>query len=87
MDKLKQELNRIEDLVVIKKRDKSIGWVHPLLIVAKPVGGSFRICDLAIQKEQYQIPTADQTATKLAGVIYFANFEVVSLAVSSNIYL
>ncbi len=75
--KLKNELDRLDKLGIIKKVDKPTDWVNSLVIVEKPKG-DLRLCldpkDLnqAVKREHYQIPTIDELSCELAGAQYFS---------------
>ena len=62
--KLRAELDRMESLQIICKRNEPTDWVSALLTVEKP-NGQLRVCldprplNKAIKREHFQIPTFD----------------------------
>lgn len=77
MNKLKDELTRLEKLKIITKVTEPTPWVNSLVIVRKP-NGDLRLCldpkDLnkAILREHYQLPTVEQIFSKLENAQYFS---------------
>ena len=67
---LKEELDRMLNLGVIKKVDEPTEWCHPIVIVPKD-NGAIRLCiDLTklnegVQREFYQLESVDETLAKL----------------------
>ena len=70
LQKVTQELKRMEKLKVIRKIDKPTKWCHPIVIVSKP-SGDIRLCiDLTklnsgVERELYQLESVDETMGKL----------------------
>ena len=70
----------MEKIGVIRKIDEPIEWVNSMVMVEKPSGG-LRICldprDLnkAIKKEYYQLPTFEETASRLSGAKLFTKLD------------
>lgn len=68
-DKVKQELQRMEDEHVIAKVTEPTDWVSPIVIVTKK-DGSLRICldprklNEAIKRPHYQMPTFETPVSK-----------------------
>ncbi|MGH0159873.1 UNVERIFIED_CONTAM: hypothetical protein FKN15_038442 [Acipenser sinensis] len=79
-DKLKRELERMEELEVIAKVDKPTEWVNSVVIVEK-TNGSLRVCldprelNAAICRQHFQIPTVDELTSKLAGSTWFSTLD------------
>ena len=67
---LKDELDRMMQLGVIKKVDEPTEWCHPIVLVRKENGG-IRLCiDLTklndgVKREFYQLESVDETLSKL----------------------
>lgn len=76
-DNLKDELDRMTELGVIRKVTHPTPWVNSLVVVAK-TNGKMRICldprplNKAIQRAHFQLPTINELATKLNGAKYFS---------------
>jgi transposase InsO family protein len=76
-DKLRQELDRMVQLGVIRKVNHPTRWVSALVIAAKK-NGSLRICldprplNCAVQRAHFQLPTINEIAAKLHGAQYFS---------------
>jgi len=74
--KLKQKLDSLVKTGVLMKRDEPTDWVNSLLIVEKK-DKSLRLCldprqlNLAIKREHYVIPTADDIISRLHGKSVF----------------
>ena len=79
-ERLKEELDDMENDGVIKKVDEPTPWVNSLVIVEKP-NGSLRLCldprDLnkVIKREHYQLPTFEEISTRLSGARYFTKLD------------
>ena len=76
LEKLKLELQELEEKDVIQKVDIPTPWVNSLVIVEKR-DGSLRLCldprDLnkAIRREHHRIPTAEDIASRLSGYKFY----------------
>ena len=72
LDKVKAELQRMVESGVIEEVTEPTAWVSPMVPVPKK-NGSVRICvDLtrlnrSVQRQQFQLPTADQLFASLHG--------------------
>lgn len=77
-DRLKKELDKMEESNVICKVTEPTEWVNALVVVEKPQTGKLRVCldprDLnkAIKRPHYPLPTLEDVTTKLAGAKYFS---------------
>ena len=82
-DKLKQELNRMEDLKIIEKVSEPTDWVNSMVIAHK-ADGSLRICidpkDLnrVIRRTYHKTPTLEEITHKLNGAKYFSKLDAKS---------
>ena len=80
LPKLKQELERMEQLGAIEKVDQPTEWVNSIVIVEKP-DGNLRICldpkDLnrAVKREHFQLPTSTKITSKLTGAKVFSKLD------------
>ena len=80
LPKLKQELERMEQLGAIEKVDQPTEWVNSIVIVEKP-DGNLRICldpkDLnrAVKREHFQLPTSTEITSKLTGAKVFSKLD------------
>ena len=78
--KVKQELDRMMSLGVIKKVQEPTEWVNSMVCVRKP-NGDIRLCidpkDLNdnIKREHYQIPTREDITSEMAGAKYFSKLD------------
>lgn len=81
-DRLKQELDRMEECNVICKVTKPTEWVNALIVVEKPRTSKLRVCldpralNKAIQRPQYPLLTLEDVTRKLAGARYFSVLDV-----------
>ena len=79
-DRVKSELERMEDLQVITKVDTPTKWVNSMVVVEKP-SGALRICldprDLnkAIQRPHYPLKTLNDILPQLSGAHYFTKLD------------
>ena len=70
LERVSEELKRMEELGVIRKVDEPTEWCHPIVVVMKP-NGNIRLClDLTklnegIEREFYQLEGIDETIVKL----------------------
>ena len=82
-EKLKDELDRMMRLGIIDKVDGPTDWVSNLVIVEKP-NGKLCVCldprDLnqAIKRQHYQLPTAKDILSQMAGAKYFSKLDASS---------
>ena len=82
-DKVKEELDRMEQLGDICKAARPTEWVSPLVEVQKP-NGKVRVClsprDLnkAIQREQYLMTTVQEIAAELSEAKVFSVLDATS---------
>ena len=80
-DRLKQELDDMESLGVIKKVEEPTDWVNSLVVVEKPKSKKRRICldprplNKAILREHFQLPTLEDIATRLSGARIFSKLD------------
>ena len=71
LDKIKEEIQKMERLGVIRKVNHPTEWCHPKVVVGKPNGKIFRICidptklNLGIKREFYQIESVEETISKI----------------------
>ena len=76
-ENVKEELDRMEALRVIRKADEPTEWVSSLVVVQKP-NGKVRVCldprDLnkAIQREHYPMKTVEEVAAELSDAKVFS---------------
>ena len=70
LEKTEKEIQRMEELGVIKKVDEPTDWCHPIVLVEKP-NGDLRICidltklNLGIKREFYQLESVEETLAKV----------------------
>ena len=70
-DKFKEELERMENLGVIRKVEKPTEWVNSFVLVAKP-NGKLCVCldprnlNNAIKREHFKLPTREEITAKFA---------------------
>ena len=75
-ERLKNKLNELEKMKVIRKVTKPTEWLNPLVIIEK-VNGDLRLCldsrdiNKAIRREHFLIPTIDDIAIKLGKNKFF----------------
>ena len=80
MDKVKEELSRLESLGVITKVDEPTEWCAGMVVVPK-TNGKIRICvDLtklnqSVLRETYPIASVEETLGKLAGAKVFSKID------------
>ena len=81
--KLKAELDRMENLNIIERVFEPTEWVNSLVVVQKP-NGKLRICldpkDLnkAIKRHYHHIPTAEDILFRMAGATVFSKLDASS---------
>jgi len=79
-DKVKAELDRMEQLGVICKVDEPTEWVSSLVVVTKK-NGSLRLCldprDLnkAVKRQHYKLPTREEIMSQFAGATVFSKLD------------
>ena len=79
--KLKEELNRLEKIGVIKRVDTPTDWVSSLVIVKKP-NGKLRICidpkplNQTLKRSHYPLPVVDNILPELAKAKVFSVCDV-----------
>jgi transposase InsO family protein len=82
-DKVRIELQRMMQLGVIKEVTEPTSWVSPMVIVPKK-DGSVRICvdftklNQSVQREQFQLPLAEEIFANLHGAKYFTTLDAAS---------
>ncbi|XP_059052349.1 uncharacterized protein K02A2.6-like [Achroia grisella] len=82
-DQLREELDRMENLGVIRKVYHPTSWVNGIVIAAKK-DGSIRVCldprplNRVIKRQHYPLPTLTEIATKLNGARYFSKLDAKS---------
>ena len=82
-DRLKKELDRMEEQDVIEKVTEPTDWVNSLVVVEKP-NGKLRICldprnlNKAVKRPHYTMPTLDDAVSKMAGARYFSKLDAQS---------
>nr|XP_034840382.1 uncharacterized protein LOC117996432 [Maniola hyperantus] len=75
--RLKEELENMVKLNIIKKEDEPTDWVSNIVIVEKP-DKKLRLCldprnlNQAIKRSHFQLPTLDEMASNLSGAKYFS---------------
>ena len=76
LDRVKAELQRLEQLDVIVKQDEPISWVNSMVLVVKP--DKLRICldpkdlNAAIQREHFPLPTIEAIVSRLPNAKFFS---------------
>ena len=79
-DKLKHELNRLEQQGVIKKTQGPTDWVLPLVLVQKS-NGDLRICmdplrlNQYVKREHFHLPERSEIQSEMAGAKYFSKLD------------
>ncbi|XP_060079959.1 uncharacterized protein K02A2.6-like [Ylistrum balloti] len=82
-DKVKDELDRMENLGVIVKQEEPTEWVNSLVTVLKP-NGKLRLCidpcDLnrAIQREHFPLKTIEEVVSRMPGAKIFSKLDLTS---------
>ena len=79
-EKIKEELDNMEKIGVIRKIDEPTEWVNSMVMVEKPSGGlriylDPRDLNKAIKKEYYQLPTFEEIASRLSGAKLFTKLD------------
>ena len=82
-DRLKKELERMEEQDVIEKVTEPTDWVNSLVVVEKP-NGKLRVCldprnlNKAVKRPHYAMPTLEDAVSKMAGARYFSKLDAQS---------
>ena len=77
-ERLKQTLNEMESMGVIRKVDVPTDWVNSLVVFEKPKSKKLHICldprplNKAIRREHFQLPTLEDITTRLSGACFFS---------------
>ena len=80
-ERLKEELDYMESIGVIKKVEMPTDWVNSLVTVEKSQTKKLRVCldprflNKAIRREHYQLPTLEDIATRLSGAKCFSKLD------------
>ncbi|XP_046544508.1 uncharacterized protein K02A2.6-like [Haliotis rubra] len=80
-NKVKEEIERMENIGVLIKVDEPTPWVNSMVVVEKPKSNKVRICldpkelNKAVQREHHRIPNLDDVISKLAGSKYFSKLD------------
>lgn len=80
-DRLKGELERMEESDIICKVDSPTPWVNSLVVVEKP-NHKLRVCldpkdlNVAIQRPHYPMKTLEDVLPQLSGAMYFTKLDV-----------
>ena len=80
-DRIKEELDKMEAMQVIRKVDEPTEWVNSIVVVEKPKTHKMRICldpralNKTIQREHYQLPTLEDISTRLSGARFFSKLD------------
>ena len=97
MPKVKLELQRMEELGVIKKVEQPTDWCAGIVVMPKP-NGSLRLCvdltklNASVRRERHVLPAVDQIVAQLSGAKVFtkldanAGFWQIKLADDSILY-
>ena len=81
MDKVKAELQRMQDIGVVSKVDEPTPWCSGMVAVPKANSDQVRICvDLtklneSVIREKHMLPTVEESLSKLAGGRYFTKID------------
>ena len=79
-DRLKKELDRMENMGIIEKVEKSTDWVNALVLVEKP-NGKLRVCldprplNQAIKRHHYRLPTTEEIISQMSGARFFSKLD------------
>ena len=80
-DKLKSELDRLEELQMIRKVEEPTDWVSSLVVVEKP-NGKLRVCidpvhlNQALKRSHYPLPVIEDVLPDLADVKVFSKADL-----------
>eukprot|EP00117_Sycon_ciliatum_P001177 scpid20930/ scgid6949/ Transposon Ty3-G Gag-Pol polyprotein; Gag3-Pol3; Transposon Ty3-1 TYA-TYB polyprotein; Capsid protein; p24; Spacer peptide p3; Nucleocapsid protein p11; Ty3 protease; p16; Spacer peptide J; Reverse transcriptase/ribonuclease H; p55; Integrase p61; Integrase p58 len=78
--KVREELNRMREGDIIEKVEEPTDWCFPMVPVLKPTG-KVRVCvdlkrlNASVKRETYQLPTIDDTLSRLAGATVFTTLD------------
>ena len=70
-DRVKNTLDEMEKMNVIRRVDEPTKWVNSLVVIEKSNSRKFRICldprplNKAIQREHFQLPTIEDITSRL----------------------
>ena len=79
--RIKEEVDTMEQMKVIKKVEEPTDWVNAMVFVEKPYTKKLRICldprplNKAILREHYQLPTLEDISTRLTGAKVFSKLD------------
>ena len=79
--RLKETLEEMEAMDVIRKVDKPTEWVNSLVVVEKPKSKKLRVCldprplNKAIRREHFHLPTLEDITTRLTGACIFSKLD------------
>lgn len=74
---LRTELNRMEELGIVRKVNHPTEWVNPIVLAAKK-NGDIRVCldarvlNHAVRRAHFSLPTVSEIAAKLRGARFFS---------------
>ena len=83
-ERVRDEIDRMEKLGVLKKVEELTMWVNSLVVVEKHKTGKLRLCldpqtpkkgKKKIQREHFQLPTIEDIATRLTGAKVFSTLD------------
>ena len=80
-DKVKDELNRMEEIGILKKVTEPTPWVSSMVVVKKKTKNAVRICidpsnlNKAIKREHFPMNSIDDIVTRLHGSKYFSTLD------------
>ena len=79
--RLKETLDEMEAMDVIRKVDEPTAWVNSLVVVEKPKSRKLRVCldprplNKAIRREHFHLPTLEDITTRLTGACIFSKLD------------
>lgn len=80
MPKVKDELQRLESLGVIRRVERPTEWCAAMVVVPK-AEGKVRICvdysklNLAVRRERHMLPSVDEALARMAGATVFSKLD------------
>lgn len=80
IDKVKSELQRMEEMGVIRKIQEPTEWCSGMVVAPKP-NGKIRICsdltrlNMSVRRERHILPAVDDTLAKLDGAVVFSKLD------------